>query len=324
MNADRQAFIMRVKTLGAGVQDALRDNALILGWSGTHALIDKDPSIGDVRKHILAAYKNYEGKARSLGSATGTVYRFLVEMNIGDLVIVPNGPAFHIARVEGEPYDEPSAENVDGRIRRPVSWLTSNPIPRNHARSRLVSRMRSRQTLTRANDIIEDILYAFESHQEGRKPTFSGDLHQKLVDDTKRELAKGRMDERAFEHLIKDTLRKLGGLDVRVIDRRSDVGVDVIATFITAGLFETRVGVQAKYFKPKPPVGGVVVDKLAAGMREEGIDLGIVATSGTISEEAEARAEYWSDQGLRIEFMDGEALASLIVEQGVPTPKAEL
>jgi hypothetical protein len=48
--------------------------------------------------------------------------------------------------------------------------------------------------------------------------------------------------------------------------------------------------------------------------------LGMVITSGIISEEAAATADkYYEDKGIRIELIDGEQFAKLIIEKGIRT-----
>ncbi len=66
------------------------------------------------------------------------------------------------------------------------------------------------------------------------------------------------------------------------------------------------------------PVGPEVVEQLIQGIEAEAASLGMVVTSGTISEEASGAAEFYLDQkGIRIELIDGPQLATLIVERGL-------
>jgi restriction endonuclease Mrr len=68
----------------------------------------------------------------------------------------------------------------------------------------------------------------------------------------------------------------------------------------------------------EPPVSAEVVQQLIQGIEAEAANLGMVATSGTISKEASAAAELYFDQkGIRIELIDGPQLAALIVEHGL-------
>ena len=67
-------------------------------------------------------------------------------------------------------------------------------------------------------------------------------------------------------------------------------------------------------------VGRDVVEQLIRGIEAEGANLGMVITSGAIADEATATAEeYFEEKGVRIELVDGEQFAKLIVEHGIRT-----
>ncbi|MEK7768321.1 MAG: restriction endonuclease, partial [Pseudomonadota bacterium] len=93
---------------------------------------------------------------------------------------------------------------------------------------------------------------------------------------------------------------------------------DVLATFRVAGAFRQVVAVQAKHWQPNPPVGKEVVEQLIKGIEAESANLGMVITSGSISDEAVQAAEnYFEEKGIKIELVDGEQFAKLIVEHGI-------
>jgi len=64
-------------------------------------------------------------------------------------------------------------------------------------------------------------------------------------------------------------------------------------------------------FRQRPGKGHDVVRQLIEGIEAESADLGMVVTSVSISE------EYYADKGFRIELVDGEQFASMVVERGV-------
>ena len=80
-------------------------------------------------------------------------------MNIGDIVVVPDGPMFYVAEVSGPPtYDELQIEN-DSAYRREVTWLNEKKaIPRALAKSALVSRMKTQGTSAYASDLLSQIM----------------------------------------------------------------------------------------------------------------------------------------------------------------------
>jgi restriction endonuclease Mrr len=92
----------------------------------------------------------------------------------------------------------------------------------------------------------------------------------------------------------------------------------IVANFRVAGAFSQTVAVQAKYWKPDPPVGKKVVKQLIQGIEAEEAVLGLVITTGTIAEDAERQAEdYFDETGIRIELLDGKQFAKVIVELGI-------
>ena len=128
------------------------------------------------------------------------------------------------------------------------------------------------------------------------------------------------MESFGFERLIATVLTGLGAEEVRIIPRSQDKGADLIAIFRVAGVFQQVVAVQAKHWRPEPPVGRDVVEQLIRGMEAESATLGMVVTSGLIGEDAVQAAEkYFEEKGIRIELVDGEQFAKLIVEHGIRT-----
>jgi restriction endonuclease Mrr len=91
-----------------------------------------------------------------------------------------------------------------------------------------------------------------------------------------------------------------------------------VAKFRVAGAFQQVLAVQAKHWQPDPPVDRSVVEQLIKGIEAEGATFGMVVTSGSIGADAVNRAEdHFVDKGIRIELVDGEQFAKLIVENGL-------
>ena len=90
-----------------------------------------------------------------------------------------------------------------------------------------------------------------------------------------------------------------------------------MATFLVAETFPLVVAVQAKHWQPEPPVDRQVIDQLVSGMEAESADLGMVITTGTFSDDAvRAANECLESVGKKIELVDGEQFAKMIVEHG--------
>ncbi len=191
-------------------------------------------------------------------------------------------------------------------------------IPRSVARSALVSRMKIRGTNAYALDVLGEIKECLHVAGSKSEPSFHSDLKSRLIRETLQEIRSGRMDSFGFEKFIHDVLVSLGADEARIISRNQDKGADIVATFRFAGAFRQVVAVQAKHWQPNPPVGKDVVARLIRGIEAESADLGMVVTSGTISEDAIAAAEqFFEESGVRIELVDGEQFAKLIIEHGI-------
>jgi predicted Mrr-cat superfamily restriction endonuclease len=84
---------------------------------------------------------------RKAGAAVGYMWPFVQEIRIPDLVVVPHGPSFYIVEIVGEAIFDEETIGDDSAYRRDVNWLNSkNPIPRDWAKSTLISRMKTQGT----------------------------------------------------------------------------------------------------------------------------------------------------------------------------------
>ena len=318
-----RAFIFRIAPSGIDhLREGLDYNQIIIGWSAAgEQLLDQRLTWADFREIVRSKCYQNDNNLRKVGQGAGHLWRFIREMNTGDLVVVPHSSGFYVAEVKGDAYYDPTKLGNDTAYRRNVLWRNQKqPMPRDLAPAALLSRMKIQGSSADATALLDEITECLELAKSGSIPTFTSDLKAILVQATRNELLKGRMGERAFERLIRDVLVKLGAKEARVIDdRKEDKGADVVATFLVAGAISIRVAVQAKYWQPeKGSVGPDVVEQLIHGIEAEDADLGIVVTSSTISDEAVAKAEaYYQDSGVRIQLMDGDALAMLIVEFGI-------
>jgi predicted Mrr-cat superfamily restriction endonuclease len=242
---------------------------------------------------------------------------FLKEMKPGDYVVVPSGGQFYVAEVVGDPYYDES--HPVAAHRRPVRWLNDKkPIPRELASYALQSRMKARGTLMDASDLVEDIEKVLEDAKRGETPNLARELRARMVEAVRQELTQGRMNPDRFETLVERMARAMGAVEAKWVPRRSDQGADVIADFQLMGGLLVTVGIQAKFYQPGKPMGKDAVDQLAKALRAGVADMGLVITTGDVSEEAyQAAQEYLNRENLRISILDGRELAELIVDKGL-------
>ena len=299
--------------------DALSANELMIGWSNVPGLLNKSLEWLEFRQIMHDEYYSDNDSFRSAGSAAGNMWRFIREMENGDLVVVPHGSAFYVAEVSAEAYHISEKIAEDTAFRRPVNWLNDKkPIPRSIARLALQSRLKIQNTCADATDIIALIEDALEVCTNEKPPTFDSDLRDRLKREALVEIRSGRIENFGFENLLKTVLLGMGATKASVVPRNLDKGADILATFSIADSFDVVLAVQAKHFQPEPPVNKEIVDQLIRGMEAEDADLGWVATSGTFSEEAKVYVDKVREEsGHRIELIDREHLACLIVEMGL-------
>lgn len=303
----------------------MKCDQIIIGWSESEGLLNPSLTKGQFREIIHEAHYSDKANLRKAGAGAGHMWRFVREMRVGDLVVVPYGPKFYVAEVIGDAtYDEKKVDS-DTAYRRKVKWLNSKkPIPRDYAKSALISRMKIQGTSANATDLLPEILECLRRAASGAAPTFLENLQRKLIEETLKEIQEGFMNEAAFERLIQQVLLRQGAVEARIVPRNEDQGADIVATFRLAGTFTQTVAVQAKYWKPDPPVGEKVVKQVIKGIEAENAVLGLVITTGTIAQDAEKAAErYFDDRGIRIGLLDGKQFAKLIVELGISPPARE-
>jgi predicted Mrr-cat superfamily restriction endonuclease len=321
------AFVLRIGSTGGDrVTEALKDNDLLVGWSAAEGLLDNTLDWLAFREAIHNKYHIGDSSYTGSGRAAGSLWRFIREMNLGDLVVVPAGDSFYVAEVAGLIRHDASRVKDDSAHRRKAKWLNGGKsIPRRYARAALQSRMKVRHTCAHASDLLDEIREVLALAGKGNAPSFHTDLRGRLINQTLEEIRNGRLDSYGFELLLQRVLESMGGTNVRVIPRKYDKGADIIATFSLATSFRFTLAVQAKHFQPSPAVGPEVVDQLVIGMEAEEADLGWVATCGEFSKAAVARKEeVEASKGIRIELVDGEQLAAMIIEGGlrsVSTPR---
>jgi predicted Mrr-cat superfamily restriction endonuclease len=310
----QQAFVLRIAPGGNDcVPEALKTNDLIIGWSECDGLLDTNLTWKAFREKLRRKFYSDDKDLRRAGNATGYLWRFIREMKPGDLVVVPHGGEFYVGEVTGPARYEKAKVAHDTAYRRSVQWLTKRPVPRSYARAALQSRMKIQGTCADAADLLDEIKEALKT-----STTFGEDLHKLLVQHTVEEMQSGKMDGGKFEQFIASLLRGLGANEARVVPHNQDKGADIIASFRIAGAFQIVVAVQAKHYRPEPPVGKRVVEELFIGMIAESADVGMIVTCGTISQEAiDLAQKLYEERGIKIELVDGDQLGALIIENGL-------
>lgn len=312
----RNAFILRLAPLGQDmIQEALEKDEIFVGWKEVKGLLEEGLSLSDFRERVKATY-GIENN-RSAAAFARFLWEFLKEMKPGDYVVVPSRGQFYVAEVVGDPcYDE---SHPVAAHRRPVRWLNDKkPIPRELASAALQGRMKARGTLMDTSDLVADIEKVLEDAKRGETPNLARELRARMVEAVRQELTRGRMNPDRFETLVERMAQAMGAVEAKWVPRRSDQGADVVADFELMGGLLVTVGIQAKFYQPGKPMGRHAVDQLAQALRAGVAEMGLVITTGDVSEEAyQAAEEYLSRENLQISILGGKELAELIVDKGL-------
>lgn len=312
----RNAFILRLAPLGQDmIQEALEKDEIFVGWKEVKGLLEEGLSLSDFRERVKATY-GIENN-RLAAAFARFLWEFLKEMKPGDYVVVPSRGQFYVAEVVGDPcYDE---SHPVAAHRRPVRWLNDKkPIPRELASAALQGRMKARGTLMDTSDLVADIEKVLEDAKRGETPNLARELRARMVEAVRQELTRGRMNPDRFETLVERMAQAMGAVEAKWVPRRSDQGSDVVADFELMGGLLVTVGIQAKFYQPGKPMGRHAVDQLAQALRAGVAEMGLVITTGDVSEEAyQAAEEYLSRENLQISILGGKELAELIVDKGL-------
>ena len=319
------AFIHRINQGGGDlyyIEVALEQNFISIGWPNAVGLLDTLEWF-PFRDIIHNAYHADDENFQASGRAAGNLWRFIQDMAIEDIVVVPNphGYDFYVAEVISDAYYDEEGVDNDSAYRRDVQWLNQGQaIPRGNASAALQQRMKTRSTSAYATDLEGDIHACLLHAEAGDNVDFAETLRRHLVDSTLLRLREGELNDYDFELLVENILKRLGAINSRIVPRNQDIGIDLTAMFMVGGAIEVVVGVQCKHWGPEPPVERDVVEELTHAIENGGYDVthGMVVTTGTFSEDAENCAdEYSNTNNVSIQLINGEELATLIVDNGI-------
>ncbi len=157
----RRAFAFWIKPSRIDrVDEALASNQLIIGWSEAEGLLDPTLDKRDFREIVHRTYHSGESTKRKAGRAAPHLWRFIRELSIGDLVLVPRPDVFYLARVAtNSAVFVKGGKDEDATYRRDVEWLNGgDPFPRSVLSEPLRARLKSLQdTSTEISDFVDEL-----------------------------------------------------------------------------------------------------------------------------------------------------------------------
>lgn len=309
---DNQHTLWGIHGGKTGDADALfrNHNVIAIGWPQMGDLAAITPDREAFKTKVAATYPGK--KPGAIPNIAGQLFRFVHEVQIGDLAIYPSkrDKHVHVGRITGEYCYDPASERAYPN-QRAVKWLGEFPRTRfsQGALYEIGSAMSFFQVKNYADEFVEAV--------EGKSPVEPGDdgtdetvapvaeeIEQITQDFVLKQLAK-ELKGHPFAQFVAHLLEAMG-YRTRVSPPGPDRGIDIVAHKDELGFEPPLIKVQVK------AVEGTVGDPVASALYGKvGPDeFGLLVTLGTYSNQAKQFGE--SKSNLRL--IDGEELVELILE----------
>jgi restriction system protein len=286
----------------------LEKNVIAIGW---HELGDITSISGNreaLKNKIAETYP--KAKPGAIPVHAGQIFRFVNEMQIGDLAIYPSkiDRKIHIGRVtSAHRFD--SALNPGYPNVRDVEWM--GEFPRTRFSQGALYEIGSALTLFQVKNYADEFLAALA----GEAPTFADSDEETAaivaeeIEATTRDYVLKRLAREAkgypLEHFVAHLLEAMG-YKTRVTPVGTDAGVDIIAHKDDLGFEPPIIKVQVK--STEGNVGDPIVSALYGKVDNE--EFGLLVTLGTFTNQAKNFARNKSN----LRLIDGGELVDLIFE----------
>ncbi|WJH40584.1 hypothetical protein N7E02_08190 [Aliirhizobium terrae] len=97
------------------VEELLEQSVVAIGWSDADALLNRRLSKDSFRAVLKETYPTLH-----LANALEHTWRFIREIAVGDIALIPHGDRIHFVQVAGDPFRQVDGLDTDTVIRRPV------------------------------------------------------------------------------------------------------------------------------------------------------------------------------------------------------------
>jgi len=312
-----KAYVLRIAAASdRDLPECVGNGFALIGWPDATGLA-RTNDWEAFRDIVHESYFPSEPNRRKAGAAAGHLFRFIHQMAIDDLLVVPApNKQFYVARVAGQALE---VGQGDVGYRRDVEWLNAGrPIERQLAKAALQSRMKVYGTTADASDLVEEIHDALSlagSLEPGQVPAFELDVRKEILAGILKQLRSGRIDPYKFEKFVQIVIASMGA-SASITARSLDEGDDIVATLHPlAGMFEMKLVVQVKHYtSTERELQPDVVDELLRGMDKHSAKLGAVVTAGTISTATQKEASKQANYENTIVLIDGDQLSELYLD----------
>lgn len=285
----------------------LQENVVAIGW---HQMGDLSQLPNDRDAFKAAVIHTYpDAKPGAIPNYTGQVYRFVHEMQIGDLVLYPSkhDRTVHFGRVTG-PYRYDPSTSPHYPNRRPVQWLKA--VPRTQFSQGALYEIGSAMSFFQVKNYADEFRAALNGNtpvepvsEDETVAAVAEDIEENTRDFILKTLAQ-ELKGHPLAHFVANLLRTMG-YRTRVSPEGPDGGIDIIAHKDELGFEPPIIKVQVKS-NDKGTVGDPVVSALYGKVGPG--EFGMIVSLGTFTTQAQNFAK--SKTNLRL--IDGTELVELI------------
>ncbi|MCY4046620.1 MAG: restriction endonuclease [Candidatus Dadabacteria bacterium] len=307
-------WVARAGKHGGEEDLALEQGRAFIGWTHLGDLSDIHTR-EQIRELLEKKYPDWN--SYKVGNHTGQIFRFIKEIQVGDLLALPlkKRPTIAFGEVVGD-YEYIGGNPESAHHSRKVKWK-SEPIPRSAFDKDLLYAFGSLLTVFRVNKNKEDRIKAvIEGKPQPEEETDNtGDEEQALPDlaqlahDQVSDFIGYKFKSHRMEDLVAEVL-KAQGFEVRPNPRKgSDGGVDILAGRGSMGFDEPRLCVQVK--SGDTPINSTTYNELKGVMQKFGATHGLLVSWGGFNRnvEEEAKRDFfnirlWNAEDLVNEIQD--------------------
>lgn len=260
-----------------------------IGWSELGNLRALAADRSALKEQLARSFP--EAKAGAIPVWAGMLYKFVNEIQLGDLVVSPDRPTrtINIGQIASEYYFE--GAGVVHPNRRKVEWLKLN-IPRAEFPVSALNEIGGALTLfevRRHADIIDALLAGstpFRPEDEDTRNELENEPSAGRVETYSRDFVESvlrAMEPEQFESLVAGVLCAMG-YHAEVTQYSGDGGVDVLASRDPLRLQPPTIKVQVK--RTTGSIGGPAVQALIGTLAPGGNELALFVTLGNYSSDA--------------------------------------
>jgi restriction system protein len=287
----------------------IKKNVIAIGWKAMGNLVEIKADRDAFKLQVADKYP--ATKHGAIPVHAGVLYRFVYEMQIGDLVVFPSkhDRLIYIGKIEGKYEYSPNLDS-DYCNTRTVKW--GKPLLRTAFTQGALYEIGSAVTLFLVKTYAHEFISAFEGktkvdikEEDETVPYVVADIEQNTRDFIIKRLAQ-QLKGHPFAHFVAHLLEQMG-YETRISPEGPDRGIDIIAHKDELGFEPPIIKVQVKSVEVGSigdPEVSALYGKIGAG------EFGLFVTLGPFTRQALNFAS--SKSNLRL--IDGDELVDLVLE----------